>query len=222
MSSINSTIKLMLLFLTLSEPTVYVDASGDCGQSFRPATETPQNLTSPNFPEAYPRNIICTWWISSLYLYSDIHIEFKHLDLEDSNNCENDNLTMYQYYNGIEQIVQVCGNETMHEKLVLGRDVKIVLKTNNNTEGSGFVLQYYMVDDDSSERDDYHPNGYTDHWGTAVLVVFVLTLVTLIASIAVACYCQRKQSRARKNSCVQEVHFSGFVAADDDLNKTHI
>ncbi|XP_060570930.1 tumor necrosis factor-inducible gene 6 protein-like isoform X1 [Ruditapes philippinarum] len=210
------------LFVLLNAICAFSAATNNgCGEVRRRATEDPQNLTSPNFPLPYPRNTTCTWWISSVYFYSDIYIEFKHLDIEDSNDCDDDSLTIYQHYKGDEFVVKICGNEAADETLKLGRDVTIVFKTNNDIERTGFVLQYYMVDDDSRERDDYYTERYSDHWFTVVVVVFVLILVALIITIVFACYFQRRQARAQKQSNIEDIQFSGY-GLDDDEYKTHI
>lgn len=178
------------------------------------ASDDPRNLTSPNFPDPYPSNASNIWWIYSSYLYSEYYLQFFYLDIEDSNNCENDNLTIYQYHGELEKIVQVCGNTTTQQKLELGSDVIVIFKTNNNTEGKGFVLQYYVVEnDDSRDRDGHRSEGYTSNWGTAVIVVFALTATVLIAAIALACYCQRKQ----KQSNVQEINFSSVAVVGDHV-----
>ncbi|XP_015512725.2 cubilin [Neodiprion lecontei] len=58
-----------------------------------------QKLKSPNFPGVYDAGLRCRWFLSypdgRLNYWKSLTIHFKHFDLESSENCNNDKLTIY-------------------------------------------------------------------------------------------------------------------------------
>lgn len=52
---------------------------------------TPQELTSPNYPDNYPTNVHCKWVLhKQLWATFDLHI--VDVDIEPSDTCSNDRL----------------------------------------------------------------------------------------------------------------------------------
>lgn len=48
-------------------------------------------ISSPNYPKAYPKNIVCEWLIEVDY-GSSIVMEFIDIDIEVTDNCEFDHI----------------------------------------------------------------------------------------------------------------------------------
>ncbi len=65
------------------------------------------NFTSPGYPDVYPYNRKCVTHIRA-EVVSTIVIEFTTFDLEESENCSYDSLTMVQGKDGSICFVTLC------------------------------------------------------------------------------------------------------------------
>ena len=86
-----------LLFLSFDLEIGFVFViSGDCGGIFN-ATDTPQTITSLNYPNPYPPNKRCSWVISASDDYTHVRIRVTAMDLQADTNCNNDYLELRDY-----------------------------------------------------------------------------------------------------------------------------
>ncbi|KAL4229968.1 CUB domain containing protein 2 [Mactra antiquata] len=192
---------LICIFAVLGE----VNAELCSEMQYLTAHEEVAQLSSPNYPGLYPKDIECKWWIYTREVDYDIHLRFIHLDIEDSDDCINDILTVNQSATKEEKIVDVCGNSTNQTLLKLGADVRLIFKTNNETEGTGFVIEYFIVEDEHGENEK---SRYTNYWGIVLLVVFIVIAVAVIIATIVACKFARKRQKEKETRNVYAIGYS--------------
>lgn len=117
----------------------------NCGGIFR-ATSQPQYITSPRFPDPYPKNTYCNYSIVGNEGES-VSVKFLKFDLEATNSlCNFDNLTIYKYamygWNGpVEEVGTYCVNGSVSTFRYTHR-IDVVFRTDSFIERSGFKFQY--------------------------------------------------------------------------------
>lgn len=118
----------------------------NCGGIFK-ATNTPQILTSPRYPENYPRNIFCKYSIIADEGQS-VSIKFLAFDLEAMNAlCNFDNVTIYKQssYMLNSQTMEAVGTYCLNNSISTFRyasRIDIVFQTDSYIERSGFKFEY--------------------------------------------------------------------------------
>ncbi|GLG98263.1 Cubilin homolog [Gryllus bimaculatus] len=100
-------------------------------------------ILSPNYPSQYPPNMECEWEIRADEGY---FIQLRFVDrfqLEDSDNCDNDFVEIYDYSDSsYVSIKKVCGREVHRVMTSTGTRMKIRFKSNQNIQGDGFKIQW--------------------------------------------------------------------------------
>lgn len=115
-------------------------------------------ITSPNYPQVYPNNVVKTWDIQVPEGYG-IRLYFIHLDIEPSENCEYDSL---QVLIGNEVQQAFCGRYSFgssgfpKEKLYATTQMKLLFKSDfsNQERHTGFAAYYVAADMDECEMYD--------------------------------------------------------------------
>ncbi|XP_031624566.1 cubilin homolog [Contarinia nasturtii] len=117
----------------------------NCGGTFK-ATDMPQIITSPRYPENYPRNIVCNYSIIAENGKS-VSVKFLAFDLETTNAvCIFDNITVYKQSpymisDNMEEVGTYCLNNSITTFRYTSR-IDIVFRTDSYIERSGFKFEY--------------------------------------------------------------------------------
>lgn len=117
----------------------------NCGGIFH-ATNTPQYITSPRFPDNYPKSIFCNYSIIADEGQA-VSLKFLHFDLEATNNfCNFDNVTIYKrsifsFTNLMEEVGTYCLNRSISTFRYMNR-IDVVFRTDSFIERSGFKFEY--------------------------------------------------------------------------------
>lgn len=118
--------------------------SENCGGEFV-ATSKDQFISSPRYPDPYPRNLFCNYSITAKPGES-VNIKFLTFDLEATNNlCIFDNVTLYKsamYMPGVmEEIGTYCFNNSISTFRAANR-IDVIFRTDSFIERRGFRFQY--------------------------------------------------------------------------------
>lgn len=117
----------------------------NCGGIFK-ASSIGQFITSPRYPEPYPKNIYCNYSILADEGQS-VSVKFLHFDLEGTNTlCNFDNVTIYKQtpymFNGpMEQVGTFCLNNSVTTFRYTSR-IDVIFRTDSFIERSGFKFEY--------------------------------------------------------------------------------
>ncbi|XP_016415460.1 ovochymase-2-like [Sinocyclocheilus rhinocerous] len=103
---------------------------------------------SPAYPQAYSNNTLCRWVI---YAPEDhiVKLDFDDFDLEESENCKYDSLTVFGDIDGKDEIVVVCGGSIPPAVLSYGRIMLLQFSTDNTISAHGFNASFSFI----SEKD---------------------------------------------------------------------
>nr|CAB3264299.1 Tolloid protein [Phallusia mammillata] len=106
---------------------------------------TTGNVTSPNYPQAYPSYSNCEWRIS-VTPGEKIVMDFTHMDIYSSRGCWYDYVEIRDgHWEQSNLIGRYCGNELPSQ--IISTDSRIWMKfsSSSNYQGSGFRLTYEAV-----------------------------------------------------------------------------
>lgn len=118
----------------------------NCGGIFT-ATNQPQIITSPRYPDRYPKNIFCNYSIVAPTDNENVNIKFTKFDLEETSRaCNFDNVTIYKSLalNLLPDMEQI-GSYCWHDSVTTFRNLKrmdVVFRTDGFIERSGFSFEY--------------------------------------------------------------------------------
>lgn len=96
-------------------------------------------FTTPHYPSSYPVNIDCTWLIDASQ-GNRIQVTFESMDLEDSDDCNNDYVEIRDYQDYDQLLGVFCGNRVPPTMSV--KEFVIHFKSNNDIVGEGFMASY--------------------------------------------------------------------------------
>lgn len=116
----------------------------NCGGTFH-ASIIPQIITSPRYPDPYPRNAFCNYSITADEGQS-VSIKFLNFDLEANSGCHFDNVTFYtkSEYMFNEPMLKVgtyCFEESVSTFRYPSR-IDVIFQTDSFFERSGFEFEY--------------------------------------------------------------------------------
>lgn len=116
----------------------------NCGGIFK-ANSKSQIITSPHYPEPYQRNVFCNYSIIAEKEGEHVTVKFRTLDLEVSNNCVYDNVTIYYptyfYRYKMREIGSYCQNTSA--LIFRNRNrIDVIFRSDSFMERSGFLLEY--------------------------------------------------------------------------------
>jgi hypothetical protein len=100
------------------------------------------NITSPNYPNQYQPNLNCSITINNLS-GRDLFFQIVDLDIENSQNCTKDKVSIYDDKNLIDSY---CGKKMIDKILVTSSpSVHIYFTTDDFGSGSGFQLKFWLL-----------------------------------------------------------------------------
>ena len=99
-------------------------------------------IQSPRYPNQYPRSTVCEWVIDFGYGI-DVTFEFTVFDLESSQDCSYDYVTLHKGINKTGEVMgeQYCGMDLPPSRTVNG-PLTIYFKSDFDTEFPGFSAEY--------------------------------------------------------------------------------
>ncbi|XP_031559295.1 uncharacterized protein LOC116295583 [Actinia tenebrosa] len=99
-------------------------------------------FTSPYFPDLYPNNIQCKWWISRPNGYV-IRLKFLSFELQDSQSCEDNYVVVYDGSSSSSKILgRYCGDSFPLLLESSSNSLLIVFMSDNERSLSGFKMSY--------------------------------------------------------------------------------
>ncbi|CAH1989272.1 unnamed protein product [Acanthoscelides obtectus] len=103
------------------------------------------SITSPNYPDIYPKNTKCEWLIEVAYGYS-IEIEFQELEVETEPSCIYDHVKIY---NGMDNtytlLTTVCHQRKSTIVSSTGNFMFIEFQSDYSLSGRGFKANYSAI-----------------------------------------------------------------------------
>ncbi|XP_028390639.1 matrilin-2-like [Dendronephthya gigantea] len=111
---------------------------------------TPGRLTSPRYPYEYPRQLNCSWIISSTNA-TYVSLQFSVFSLEGGSSCQYDYLDVYDG-NSIyaKKLGRFCGQQSPRKLVSSGSTLFVVFHTDSIIQKQGFVLNYTDTNDSDS------------------------------------------------------------------------
>lgn len=98
-------------------------------------------FTSPNYPKAYPLNLVCEWIIEVEY-GRNIEVNVIDLDIEASPGCEYDELVFALDSNYTNKILSMCDRKTNITITGNGHKMYVKFFTDTSHSGRGFRATY--------------------------------------------------------------------------------
>nr|XP_023646366.1 cubilin [Paramormyrops kingsleyae] len=116
-----------------------------CGGSFN-ATSSPQTITSPMFPNAYPDSTSCRWILDSPP-QENIKVSVQSFHLQPSQGCTQNYLEMKDWPTGdYGQVHRFCGTDSnVPDFYSYGRTMHLTFKSEAYMDGNGFSLTYQVA-----------------------------------------------------------------------------
>lgn len=103
-------------------------------------------ISSPNYPKAYPSNVVCQWKIQVDYGKS-IELTFDKIDIETSGNCIYDSLHIYDgpsaEYN---ELAKICHFQNTTLLSSSGNFMFVSFAADASYAGMGFTAHYKTID----------------------------------------------------------------------------
>ncbi|KAI7812094.1 putative ovochymase-2, partial [Triplophysa rosa] len=99
--------------------------------------QSKEAVQSPAHPQPYNNNTLCRWVIYAPEGYI-VKLNFNDFDLEESENCQYDSLTVFGDINGEDEIVVVCGRSVPPAVLSSSHIMVLQFSTDSSVYGRGF------------------------------------------------------------------------------------
>ncbi|XP_059392450.1 ovochymase-2-like isoform X1 [Carassius carassius] len=99
---------------------------------------------SPAYPQAYRNNTLCRWVIYAPEGHI-VKLDFDDFDLEESENCKYDSLTVFGDIDGKDEIVVVCGASIPPAVLSYGGIMLLHFSTDNTISARGFNTSFSFI-----------------------------------------------------------------------------
>lgn len=122
--------------------------SQNCGGVFD-ATDIIQTLTSPHYPDKYPKNIYCNYTLVAKK-EEIIYVKFVDFELEDTSRiCQYDNITIYKYYEYgksptlMTPVGTYCWKDSLHF-VRNEHKISIIFWSDGFLEKKGFKFEYSL------------------------------------------------------------------------------
>ncbi|GAB1599770.1 mannan-binding lectin serine protease 1-like [Argonauta hians] len=142
-TSCNTVVVLLLLLCYVNRSSCFFGETVRCGGKIR---ETAGSIISPNYPNDYPSNTECVWFIEvphpffiiihSTFFYIEDNCNFDYLEIEDYG---------YTYYSKSSEKRTFCGKKFVYFKSV-SNQVRITFKSDFESNYKGFNLKFYSMD----------------------------------------------------------------------------
>ncbi|XP_046555555.1 cubilin-like isoform X2 [Haliotis rubra] len=106
--------------------------------------QDPKYLQSPGYPNSYPSNLECWWKITASDPSGQVQITVFRSGIESSIRCTNDYVAVHEGDREGRELGRWCGQDTT-TYVSAGRSMFLLFKTNMDTTGMGFQLQYFTT-----------------------------------------------------------------------------
>ena len=100
-------------------------------------------VTSPNYPDNYPNNLLKTKWIE-VEQGLILSLQFTAFDIESHSSCDYDHLTIMDN-DGTTLMEKSCGNSLPADITSTSNIVKLVFKTNSSDTRPGWSVSWSAV-----------------------------------------------------------------------------
>ncbi|XP_066549034.1 CUB and zona pellucida-like domain-containing protein 1 isoform X3 [Amia ocellicauda] len=98
-------------------------------------------FSTPNYPEVYPSNSYCVWHIT-VPAFERIELEFDQIQLEYSNGCVYDSVSVYNGPSTTSPLLGViCWNEN-YSFMSTSNSMTVVFRSDGSVTNQGFLAQY--------------------------------------------------------------------------------
>ncbi|XP_076878260.1 ovochymase-2 isoform X2 [Brachyhypopomus gauderio] len=94
-------------------------------------------VRSPNYPQPYSNNTHCRWVVYAPEGYV-VKLHFTDFDLEQSENCDYDSLSVFGDFDARDEIVVVCGHSLPPPVLSYGRVMSVQFRSDGSVSARGF------------------------------------------------------------------------------------
>lgn len=136
---------MMTIFVSLLILASVYGTSADCGGYLTDNFGEFSSPTHGGFVNIYQEGASCTWNIGSS---SDkVALYFTYFDLEDSTDCENDYVQVFD--NGDNSLGIFCGTDIPPRIDVTSGPLKVTFITNSAISGTGFIADYHTAPSDA-------------------------------------------------------------------------
>ncbi|XP_063063043.1 cubilin [Engraulis encrasicolus] len=120
----------------------YAASTSSCGGNFHMESGA---FNSPNFPDAYPPNIECVWYIHSSP-GNGLQLSFTMFQLQQSTNCNNDYLEVREFNSTGRLIGRFCGDSLPSNYTSLtGHILWIKFVSDASVSGAGFSATFALL-----------------------------------------------------------------------------
>ena len=97
-------------------------------------------VESPMYPESYPTDSKCRYEFYGKFQDYGMRLEFNKFQLEDSQGCQNDNLTIYEGGMTSSNIKDIkCGN-VAGDYFFQSQNLILLFRSNSHINGKGFRI----------------------------------------------------------------------------------
>ncbi|XP_070559274.1 mannan-binding lectin serine protease 1-like [Ptychodera flava] len=132
------------------------DDDDSCGGT-RSVRELPGQITTPNYPDAYPDNEDCNWLLVATP-GDHVTITFDDFDVEQEDDCQYDNVMIFDGPDkSFDLIGSFCGNTIPEDIVSTNRHLYITFHSDLSENGRGFSLIYTIDDNDAGDSEEIHP-----------------------------------------------------------------
>ncbi|KAK4871991.1 hypothetical protein RN001_016115 [Aquatica leii] len=119
----------------------YQSVIGGCGGIFHDQTGI---MESPSYPKDYPNNAECTWEIISQHGYFIVLNFTDRFYIEESKDCENDFIEIWNYVDQWVSLGKKCGRETPKHINSTSNQLRVVFRSNDKITATGFKIEWAL------------------------------------------------------------------------------
>ncbi|KAK3800921.1 hypothetical protein RRG08_060266 [Elysia crispata] len=167
-----------------------------CGRDWIDATDEPQYIVSPNYPQPFPGDLSCMWNIRG---WGELHFELVEYDGSDY--CKDDHLQITFDYSRFESETKICGKERNQVFVRQNyHQIQVEFHSEKNTKNHrGFLLRYSLKERERQydyEGDLHSKSSSSGKTGVAVgsSIASILFLLMVGAALAVFITLRRKRT----------------------------
>ena len=122
--------------------TIYFNPNLAMG-CYKEYTATNGTVQSPSYPQRYPRNVICSYFIKNPIPRYRIRIKFNNFELQGGSSCQYDYVEVYDGESTQSRILGTyCGTSTPPTLIATGNRVLVVFKSDGAYQKKGFQFFY--------------------------------------------------------------------------------
>ena len=139
------------LFYDIAVRSIVPYASG-CDVARTVGTREVGNFSSPNYPEAYPNNVVCTTHISAAAALAGtgrqrVRLRFNVFRVEADTKCQYDSLAIFDGASSNDALIgRYCGFDLPAEIHSTGPDLLMIFVTDGTSPYDGYEAEYWSID----------------------------------------------------------------------------